>query len=71
MTQHSERPTPSADSARLQCELEAVKDEISAYPGPIAGCDAQFNYLLARRETLLRAISELPASQRDQTAPGT
>ena len=36
-----------------------VVDEIVAYPGPIAGCDAQFNHLLDMRRRLERARAEL------------
>jgi hypothetical protein len=31
---------------------KAVQDEIRTYPTPIAGCDQQFNYLLATRDRL-------------------
>lgn len=62
----TETMCPSTPEA-LIAELAAVKAEITGYPRPIAGCDAQFNHLLARREKLLSAL----ADQRDQTAPGT
>ncbi len=32
---------------------------ISDYPGPISGCDAQFNHLLDTRRRLERARAEL------------
>lgn len=36
-----------------------LNDEISNYPSPIAGCDAQFNHLLAERQKVLAAIRSL------------
>ncbi|MEO0821057.1 MAG: hypothetical protein AAF074_11600 [Pseudomonadota bacterium] len=59
-------PTPEAPAATvaaLEAELVRIKAEIHAYPGPIAGCDAQFNHLLDRRAALLRRL----AAQRDRT----
>ncbi|MGF1447452.1 MAG: hypothetical protein ACFBRM_14815 [Pikeienuella sp.] len=51
-------------------ELARVKAEIHAYPRPIAGCDAQFNHLLARRSELLSALAQAQRAG-DQTAAGT
>ena len=55
------------DSLRARAET-ALRDarhqldaEISAYPGPISGCDAQFNHLLAERRRLARALNALGA----------
>lgn len=39
----------------------ALDDEISRYPTPISGCDAQFNHLLAERARLARAMGDLRA----------
>ena len=36
--------------------------EISAYPTPISGCDAQFNHLLAERVRVSDALAQLDAS---------
>lgn len=33
--------------------------EITDYPTPVAGCDAQFNHLLAERQRVLVAIASL------------
>lgn len=48
---------------RLRAELEAqhlaVVRDLRAYPGPVAGCDQQFNALLARRDQLSRDLSRL------------
>jgi hypothetical protein len=43
----------------IQAERRRVVREISAYPGPIAGCDEQFNHLLDIRARLERALAEL------------
>jgi hypothetical protein len=43
----------------LHAEKRRVAAEISAYPGPIAGCDEQFNHLLDMRRRLERALIEL------------
>ncbi len=52
--------TMSAESRPdLEAELQRIKDEIADYPGPIAGCDAQFNHLLDCRRRLERARAEL------------
>ncbi|MBY8974584.1 hypothetical protein KHP62_02120 [Rhodobacteraceae bacterium NNCM2] len=56
------------DATATKAELEAIKAEIHAYPRPIAGCDAQFNHLLERRDILLKAVLR---AQRDQTEAGT
>jgi hypothetical protein len=50
-------------SSRLQRELKARIDElnveISAYPGPIARCDAQLGGLLEERSRLTRLAEAL------------
>ena len=47
---------------RLPQLQEAVAAEIRAYPGPIPGCDAQYNYLLERRSALNEARASLDAA---------
>lgn len=42
-----------------RAELERIKAEISAYPRPIAGCDAQFNHLLEKRTKLESALNSV------------
>lgn len=37
----------------------ALNTEISGYPTPISGCDAQFNHLLAERQKVLEALRTL------------
>ena len=48
-----------AARAELAMARQLLQDEISSYPGPIAGCDAQFNHLLAERQKVLTAIQSL------------
>lgn len=57
-------PDPYTDCIlAARSELVAARDllnaEIAAYPTPIAGCDAQFNHLLAERQRVLAAIRSL------------
>jgi len=49
------------ESARevLQSKLAALNEQISSYPGPITGCDAQFNHMLTERSELNAALSRL------------
>jgi hypothetical protein len=50
-------------SSRLQRELrkriEELNAEISAYPGPIARCDAQLGGLLEERSRLMRLVEAI------------
>ena len=48
-----------AARAELAVARQLLNDEIAGYPTPIAGCDAQFNYLLAERQKVLAAIGSL------------
>jgi hypothetical protein len=41
-----------------------IRDEIAAYPAPVAGCDAQFNHLLALRRNVQAALAELDREPR-------
>lgn len=43
----------------LETARQALNAEISAYPTPIAGCDAQFNHLLGEREKITDALLSL------------
>ena len=60
MTRDSDWDALRARLAQLQ---EAVAAEIRAYPGPIPGCDAQYNYLLERRRALNEARANLDAAR--------
>ncbi len=51
--------------ARLERMQEAVAAEIRTYPPPIPACDAQFDYLLARREALSEALARLDSARKD------
>ncbi|MCY4081148.1 MAG: hypothetical protein OXF54_12965 [Caldilineaceae bacterium] len=50
--------------ARLEAERERIREEISSYPTPIAGCDEQFNYLLERRAQVRRELARLVEEER-------
>lgn len=53
-----------AARARLEAERERIREEISRYPAPIAGCDEQFNYLLERRQRVRRELARLVEEER-------
>lgn len=46
------------DRRALEAERAGVMAEIRAYPPPIAGCDAQFEWLLARRREIDRLLAQ-------------
>lgn len=48
-----------AARAELVQARRHIQNEISTYPTPISGCDAQFNHLLAERQKVLSAITAL------------
>ena len=43
----------------------ALNEEIAAYPGPITGCDAQFNHLLEQRAGLIAELARLDSVKTD------
>ena len=53
-------PTARARAALVDA-AEALDAEIRAYPTPVAGCDAQYNHLLAERRRVRRALDALDA----------
>ena len=53
----------------LEARRSAINAEISAYPAPITGCDAQFNHLTEQRSALNRELARLEAASADDT-PG-
>lgn len=57
------------DLATLREALVARKAEVAAeirdYPGPIPGCDAQFNHLLEIRRILAHELQRLDAMEGD------
>jgi hypothetical protein len=56
-------PAQSVRTARhcLVTAREALDAEIRDYPRPIAGCDAQYNHLLAERRRIHEALTALAA----------
>ncbi|MFK7878786.1 hypothetical protein [Roseobacter sp.] len=48
-----------AAKSELAVARTLLNAEISSYPTPISGCDAQFNHLLAERQKVLAAIHSL------------
>jgi hypothetical protein len=56
-------PASSIDAARHSlAEARAALDaEIRDYPRPVAGCDAQYNHLLAERRRVHDALAALEA----------
>lgn len=59
MTDHQDHL--EAARQELLTAQKLLNAEISAYPSPISGCDAQFNHLLAQREKIGRALGALTA----------
>ena len=55
--------TPELKMAQAVEHLKAARQqlnaEISSYPTPISGCDAQFNHLLAQRHQITGALTAL------------
>ena len=51
------------NSARsdLEAARRQVQDELRAYPTPITGCDAQYNYLIGMRGAIEDALQALRA----------
>jgi len=47
--------------AELVTAQRLLGREIRSYPTPIAGCDAQFNHLLAQRTRISDALAQLDA----------
>jgi hypothetical protein len=54
------------DTVKLQNEKALIVEEIRSYPRPVAGCDAQFNYLLERRDAIERELIALRSSRSHQ-----
>ena len=48
-----------AARAELVAARAILHSEIASYPTPIAGCDAQFNHLLAERGRVSAALASL------------
>ena len=56
-------PAESIQTARhcLVTARSALDSEIRDYPRPVAGCDAQYNHLLAQRRRIHEALAALEA----------
>ena len=59
MTSISESLRTATDA--LEAAGRLIDDEIRGYPAPVAGCDAQYNHLLAERRRVRGALSALSA----------
>ena len=46
----------------LEAARQALADEMRRYPGPVAGCDAQFNHLISERQRIADALAALRSS---------
>ena len=59
----TDRYAECLDIAKQELTLarQLLHAEISHYPTPIAGCDAQFNHLLAQRARIQAALEALGA----------
>ena len=49
----------------LEVRRSALNEEIASYPGPITGCDAQFNHLLEQRVGLNAELVQLAGISKD------
>jgi predicted RNA-binding protein Jag len=47
----------------LRDALTDLQDEMRAYPTPVSGCDAQYNYLIGQRGSVLAALQSLEEPQ--------
>ena len=59
--------------AELQKAKALIQEELRAYPTPVSGCDAQYNYLIGQQSSIRAALIELAeprfvATPRMQTA---
>ncbi|MEP2027576.1 MAG: hypothetical protein ABJI96_02565 [Paracoccaceae bacterium] len=48
-----------AARSELAVARHLLHEEISNYPVPISGCDAQFNHMIGQRQKVLAAIQSL------------
>lgn len=65
MTAH---PLWEAVRQHLEERRRPIEQEIRRYPPPIAGCDAQFNYLLEQRAMLSRELVRLSQAMQEAGA---
>lgn len=43
----------------LKAARDLIQDELRAYPTPVSGCDAQYNHLIATRNSVTYALDAL------------
>ena len=55
--------------AALETHRDTLNAEISVYPAPIPGCDAQFNHLLEERARINRELGRLESEMAKTTTP--
>lgn len=67
----SKLQTWQAVQDRLEAQRAALNQEIAAYPGPIAGCDAQFNHLLEQRAGLNAQLGRLESASTEDANANT
>jgi hypothetical protein len=55
--------TTTLDRARaeLLAARDLITEELRAYPTPVSGCDAQYNYLIGQRGSVSEALRALEA----------
>ena len=51
---------------QLENEKRRINDEITNYPTPIAGCGAQFNFLLEEQARIARELTRLKGSGEEE-----
>jgi|TARA_B100000959_G_scaffold49167_1_gene50626 hypothetical protein len=56
--------------SNLKNELKELNEEIIYYPGPIAGCDVQFDWLLEERIRLTNQIKKMTDISHREPADG-
>jgi len=61
-------PTWQSVRDHLMREKDRIVAEIRNYPPPIAGCDAQYQFLTERRHLVARELVRLEAAQQDGAA---
>jgi len=61
-------PTWQAVRDHLMREKERIVAEIRGYPPPIAGCDAQYQFLTERRHLIAQELVRLEAAQQGGAA---
>ncbi|MBI2586704.1 MAG: hypothetical protein HYW28_12675 [Rhodospirillales bacterium] len=61
-------PTWQAVRDHLMREKDRIVAEIRGYPPPIAGCDAQYQFLTERRHLIAQELVRLEAAQQGGAA---